>query len=92
MHARVSGLAEYLADDEPDALRLGRQVVRRLNWRKRGPGRPMLPVAEPLHDPEELLGIASTDLKEPFDMREVIARIVDGSRLRRVQAALRAPR
>lgn len=79
MHTRVSGLGDYLAVDEPDAIRLCRQVVRRLNWRKRGPGPTALPVRAPLHDAEELAGIASIDLKEPFDMREVIARIVDGS-------------
>jgi acetyl-CoA carboxylase carboxyltransferase component len=79
MHARISGLADYLALDEPDALRLCRQVVRRLNWRKHGPGPTVLPVSEPLHPIEDLVGIASIDLKEPFDMREVIARIVDGS-------------
>jgi acyl-CoA carboxylase subunit beta len=78
MHARVSGLADYLAVDEPDAIRLCRQVVRRLNWRKHGPG-PAGPVREPVHAIDDLLGIASSDLKEPFDMREVIARIVDGS-------------
>src|SRR5436305_6064632 len=48
MHSRISGLSDYLAADEPDALRLCRQVVRRLNWRKRGPGPSLLPVAEPL--------------------------------------------
>ena len=79
MHARTSGLADYLAVDEVDALRLGRQVVRRLNWRKLGPGATRLPVREPLHDIDDLVGIASVDLKEPFDMREVIARLVDGS-------------
>jgi acetyl-CoA carboxylase carboxyltransferase component len=79
MHSRVSGLSDFLALDEPDALRLCRQVVRRLNWRKRGPGPTMLPVDEPLHDIDDLVGLASIDLKEPFDMREVIARIVDGS-------------
>lgn len=79
MHTRVSGLGDYLAVDEPDAIRLCRQVVRRLNWRKRGPGPSVLPVREPLHDIDELAGIASIDLKEPFDMREVIARVVDGS-------------
>jgi len=79
MHARTSGLADYLAIDEPDALRLGRQVVRRLNWRKLGAGATRLPVREPLHDIDELVGIASIDLKEPFDMREVIARLLDGS-------------
>ncbi|MGH3658250.1 MAG: acyl-CoA carboxylase subunit beta, partial [Micromonosporaceae bacterium] len=77
MHARTSGLADYFALDEMDALRLGRQIVRRLNWRKHGPGPG--PVTEPVHDPEDLLGIVPTDLKVPFDPREVIARIVDGS-------------
>jgi acetyl-CoA carboxylase carboxyltransferase component len=79
MHARTSGLADYLAVDEPDALRLCRQVVRRLNWRKAGSGATQLPVAAPLHPIEDLAGIASVDHKEPFDMREVIARLVDGS-------------
>jgi acetyl-CoA carboxylase carboxyltransferase component len=79
MHARVSGLADYFAEDEHDALRLCRQVVRRLNWRKLGPGASVLPVREPAYPIDELAGIASIDLREPFDMREVIARIVDGS-------------
>ena len=79
MHARVSGLGDYLAVDEPDAIRLARQIVRRLNWRKQGPGPTVLPVVEPVHDIDDLCGIASVDLKEPFDMREVIARLVDGS-------------
>jgi acetyl-CoA carboxylase carboxyltransferase component len=79
MHARTSGLADYLAVDEPDALRLCRQVVRRINWRKHGPGPTEPPVSGPLHPIEDLVGIASIDLKESFDMREVIARIVDGS-------------
>jgi acyl-CoA carboxylase subunit beta len=79
MHARTSGLADYFAIDEHDALRLARQVMRRLNWRKRGPGPTVLPVREPRYSPDDLAGIASIDLKEPFDMREVIARLVDGS-------------
>ena len=79
MHARVSGLADYLAVDEVDALRLGRQIVANLNWRKAGPA-PSKPSDEPLYDPEELLGIAQTDLRLPFDPREALARIVDGSR------------
>jgi acetyl-CoA carboxylase carboxyltransferase component len=79
MHARVSGLADYLAVDEVDAIRLGRQIVSRLNWRKRGAG-PSQPPDEPVHDPGELLGIASADPKVPFDPREVLARVVDGSR------------
>jgi acetyl-CoA carboxylase carboxyltransferase component len=79
MHARVSGLADYLATDEVDAIRLGRQIVSRLNWRKHGPG-PSQPADEPRYDPDELLGIASSDPKVPFDPREVLARVVDGSR------------
>ncbi|MGX7826683.1 acyl-CoA carboxylase subunit beta [Actinokineospora sp. 24-640] len=78
MHARVSGLADYLAVDERDAIRIGRRIVARLNWRKRGPA-PRTDYAEPAHDPEDLLGIVPTDLKVPFDPREVIARVVDGS-------------
>jgi acetyl-CoA carboxylase carboxyltransferase component len=79
MHARVSGLADYMALDELDALRIGRQIVRRLNRRKLGPG-PTQPGDDPLEDPEELLGIATADLREPFDPRDVLARVVDGSR------------
>ncbi|MEU8662189.1 acyl-CoA carboxylase subunit beta [Actinoplanes philippinensis] len=78
MHARTSGLADYLAADELDALRIGRSIVRRLNWRKIGPP-PRRGYAEPLLDTEELLGIVPSDLKVPFDPREVIGRIVDGS-------------
>ena len=77
MHARTSGLADYLAVDELDALRIGRRIVARLNWRKLGPA--PRTVVEPLADPEELIGIVPADLRIPFDPREVIARIVDGS-------------
>ena len=78
MHARISGLADYFAVDEMDAIRIGRQIVKRLNHRKMGPpprgaGRP------PKYDPEQLLGIPSADPKVPFDPRDVIARIVDDS-------------
>jgi acetyl-CoA carboxylase carboxyltransferase component len=77
MHARTSGLADYFAVDEPDAIRLGRRIVARLNWRKNGP----LPQEStaPLYDESELLGLVPPDLKVPFDPREVIARVVDGS-------------
>src|SRR6201995_1379563 len=77
MHARTSGLADYFAVDELDAIRIGRRVVARLNWRKLGP--PPRPASEPLFDAEELIGIVSSDLRIPFDPRDVIARIVDGS-------------
>jgi len=78
MHARISGLADYLAVDELDGIRLGRQVVRRINHRKRGPG-PRGAGLPPRLDPEHLLGIPSADPKLPFDPRDVIARIVDDS-------------
>jgi acyl-CoA carboxylase subunit beta len=78
MHARTSGLADYLAVDEPDALRIGRDIVGHLDWRKAGPG-PSRPARPPVHDPEELLGIASADIRQPFEAREVLARVLDAS-------------
>jgi acetyl-CoA carboxylase carboxyltransferase component len=78
MHARVSGLADSFALDEHDAIRMGRSIVARLNWRKAGPS-PAAPVLPPRYDEDELLGIVPTDLKVPFDPREVIARVVDDS-------------
>ncbi len=79
MHTQVSGLGDYLAEDELDGIRMCREVVSHFNWRKLGNG-VLMPADPPLHDPEELLGIVSKDLRIPFDIREVIARIVDGSR------------
>ncbi|GEP34765.1 acetyl-CoA carboxylase carboxyltransferase subunit [Nocardioides szechwanensis] len=77
MHARTSGLADYLAEDELDAIRIGRRIVARLNWRK-ATSAPTASFAEPDADPDELLDLIPSDLKEPFDPREVIARLVDG--------------
>ena len=79
MHARTSGLGDYLAADELDAIRIARDVVAHLNWRKEGFG-PTLPPDPPRHDPEEILGVVSADPREPFDVREVLARVLDGSR------------
>jgi len=79
MHCTQSGLGDYLAENELDGIRICREVVAHLNWRKLGTG-PTLPPDPPVHDAEELLGIVSRDLRQPFDMREVIARLVDGSR------------
>jgi acetyl-CoA carboxylase carboxyltransferase component len=77
MHARVSGLADYLAVDEHDALRIGRRIVARLNWRKASSY--VADFVEPDADAEDLLDLIPTDLKEPFDPREVIVRICDGA-------------
>ena len=79
MHSRISGVSDYLATDERDAIRLGREIVAQLNWKKLGSST-RAPVEEPLYDPEELLGVTSIDIRKPFDVKEVIARIVDGSR------------
>ena len=79
LHADVSGTGDYFAEDELDAIRMCREVVSHLNWRKAGP-EPTLSPDEPLHDPEELLGLVSRDLRTPVDVRDVIARTVDGSR------------
>ncbi len=79
MHSRTSGLSDFLASDEREACRLGRRIVADLRWRKLGRG-PTGPGDAPLYDPEELLGIASADLRVPFEIREVVVRIADGSR------------
>jgi acyl-CoA carboxylase subunit beta len=79
MHSKISGVSDYMAEDESDAIRLAREIVAHLNWRKHGPA-PAGEVEPPRYDPDELLGIASADIRVPFESREVIARIVDGSR------------
>jgi len=79
MHSRTSGVSDYLAEDEYDAIRLGRTIVAHLNWRKLGQAKRQTR-EEPRYDPDELLGIGSIDVRKPFDVREVIARVVDGSR------------
>lgn len=76
MHARISGLADYLAEDELDAIRIGRRIVARLNWSKATAAPSSF--AEPDEDPDGLLDLIPTDLKEPFDPREVIRRLCDG--------------
>lgn len=85
LHAETSGLGDYLAVDEMDAIRLCREVVSHLNVRKPGeaPGTAPDP---PAHDPEELLGLMARDLRQPLDVREVIARVADGSRFEEYKA------
>src|SRR5256885_2152096 len=77
MHSRVSGLSDYFAVDELDAIRLGRDIMARINWRKHGP--PPGAAVDRRYDPDEILGIVSADVKVPFDPREILARVVDGS-------------
>ncbi len=79
MHARTSGLCDYLARDEAHALRIARGIVTHLRWRRLGPA-PDVPGDAPVYPADELLGIASVDVRVPFDVREILARVVDGSR------------
>ncbi len=80
VHTRLSGVADYLANDDAHALALARQAVANLNATK--PDQLARQTAEaPLYDPDEILGVVPTDLKVPYDIREVLARVVDGSRL-----------
>ncbi|MGI5506105.1 acyl-CoA carboxylase subunit beta [Lentzea sp. CA-135723] len=77
MHGATSGLADFVAEDETDAIRLARRVVARLNWRKLGPE--PAAVEEPRFEAESILDVVSEDQRVPFDPRDVIARLVDGS-------------
>jgi 3-methylcrotonyl-CoA carboxylase beta subunit len=80
VHTRLSGVADYLAEDDAHALALAREALRHLN-RVAPPGPAMAAPEPPAHDPEEILGVVPADLRTPYDIREVIARVVDGSRL-----------
>jgi 3-methylcrotonyl-CoA carboxylase beta subunit/propionyl-CoA carboxylase len=81
VHTRISGVADYFAENDEHALALARQVIRNLA----GPGKTspweIMPPREPEYDPVELYGILPTDLRRQYDVREVIARLVDGSEL-----------
>ncbi|HET9069896.1 MAG TPA: carboxyl transferase domain-containing protein [Amaricoccus sp.] len=80
VHTRLSGVADYLAEDDAHALALAREAVARLN-RVRPATVAMEAAEEPAYDPDEILGVVPADLRTPYDIREVIARLVDGSRL-----------
>ena len=89
MHSRVSGVSDYLAADEHDAIRIGREIVAQLNWRKRGRSK-RVAVEEPRYDPDELLGhrVARRATGRSTCAR-CIARIVDGSRFHEFKPLLR---
>ncbi len=81
MHAHTSGLSDYTAEDDADALRLGRLIVAQLPRAKPAAALARRAAPEPpAHDPDELLGIIPADPRIPYDVREIIARLVDGSR------------
>jgi len=86
MHSSVSGVSDYLAEDEHDAIRIGREIVAHLNWKKAVPP-PTRGVTSPRYGCEELRGVPSADIRIPFDAREVIARVVDDSRFSEFKAA-----
>lgn len=79
MHSSVSGVTDYLAVDDAHAIVLARRCVGNLNWPNRSPPPAAEAFLEPLYEPSELLGIASTNLRKPLPIHEVIARTVDGS-------------
>ena len=79
VHTRLSGVADYLAEDDAHALALARRAVAQLNRAKPATVQWETP-QEPAYDPAELLGVVPADLRTPYDIREVIARLVDGSR------------
>ena len=87
MHAEVTGLGEYLGENDAHAIALARELMDKLPWDTVPAQRATF--EEPRFAAEELLGIVPADEREPYDVREVIARLVDGSRLPRVQARLR---
>ncbi len=79
MHATVSGVSEHLAEDDADGLRIARDIAARLGWNDRLPYEPSRNYREPRYSPDELAGVVPVDYRRPYDVREVIARIVDGS-------------
>ena len=80
VHTRLSGVADHLADNDAHALALARQAVARLNHRKVMHAA-VIPAREPLYDPKEIYGVIPQDTRKPYDVRDIIARVVDGSEL-----------
>jgi geranyl-CoA carboxylase beta subunit len=81
MHATISGLVEHLADDDAQGLAMARDVVARLDWNAGCPRPAPRSFDEPAHDRDELAGVVPIDYRKPYDVREVVARIVDGSEI-----------
>ena len=79
MHTTVSGVAEYLAEDDADGVRIAREILAKLPWDEGLASRPAKSGKEPLYPPDELAGVVPVDYRKPYDVREVIARLVDGS-------------
>jgi 3-methylcrotonyl-CoA carboxylase beta subunit len=85
VHTRLSGVADHLAENDTHALAIARKSVASLNWRKEAPVA-LQPARAPRHDQMELHGIIPADMRKPFDVREIIARVVDGSEFNEFKA------
>jgi geranyl-CoA carboxylase beta subunit len=79
MHSTVSGLVEHVAGDDGEGIRIAREVVERMRWGRRWIDPRPRTFAEPKYDPDELAGVVPVDYRQPYDVREVVARVVDGS-------------
>ncbi len=79
MHTQIAGTAEFLAENDADGIRIARDIVRNLDWNRNKPPLPLREVRAPLYDIDELCGVVPADYRKPYDCREVIARVVDGS-------------
>jgi geranyl-CoA carboxylase beta subunit len=79
MHSEIAGTSDYLAENDADGIRIAREITQKLGWNKNVSGAGVVTFKEPLYCAEELLGVVPESSKTPFDMREVIARIADGS-------------
>ena len=79
MHASVSGLVEYSAEDDSHALLIARSIIKKLDWNKNGAKFDRKSFDKPYYDPDEIAGLVPIDYKKPYDVRELVARFVDGS-------------
>ncbi len=79
MHATISGLVEYTAEDDAHGLLIARSLIKKLDWNKACPKRDRKPFAAPHHDPDEIAGLVPIDYRKPYDVRELVARFIDGS-------------
>ncbi len=85
VHSRTSGVTDHLAENDEHALEIARDILSHIN-RKAPASIERMPIEEPIYDPKEIAGILPTDLKKPFDAREIIARLVDGSKFHEFKA------
>ena len=79
MHATVSGLVEYLAEDDAEGIAMARDLLARLDWNRRCTPPLAAAIEEPVYDPDEIAGVVPMDYRKPYDVREVVARFVDRS-------------